>query len=155
MFELDYLANHPELIQPVAELGQLEFGYLNPGRTIENRLESLKKHLNYDQLPIAFVGFKDGKFIGTASLRITDIDSYTHVTPWLGGVIVVPEMRNQGVGTWLVEETMKQALNLGVHTWYLYTPNRETFYAKMGWKTIDKTSHNNVPGVVMQFAKEL
>lgn len=154
MLELKHLANHPELVQTVAELGHHEFSYLNPNRTLESRIESVKKHLNVDELPITFVAFNKGKFIGTTSLRKIDIDTYDSVTPWLGSVIIIPEMRNQGFGSWLVTETMNEALKLGINKWYLYTPNRESFYLKLGWKTIDTHSHNNVLGVIMQFEKK-
>lgn len=149
--QLDYLVNHDNLLNSVAQLGQLEFGYLNPGQTLEDRLKKLKLHLNTNSLPITFVAFHEGEFIGTTSLRVTDIHSYTQVSPWLGSVIIVPEKRNQGFGTLLVEETMKKAIQLGIDTWYLYTPNRESFYAKMGWKKIDLVTHNQTPGVVMKF----
>jgi predicted N-acetyltransferase YhbS len=150
MLKLDYLVNHPHLVQSVAELGLKEFGYLNPGQTVQDRINILQKHLNQDQLPIALVGLEDDKLVGTACLRETDIDSYTHVSPWLGSVIVVPEMRNKGIGSWLVHETMQFGKKLGPKEWYLYTPDRESFYLQLGWLTIDETTHQNISGKIMR-----
>lgn len=146
---LDYLANHTELVEPITELAHAEFSYLNPGRSIQARKERIIQHLNHDKLPIAFVLFKNHDFAGTISLREVDIDSYSHVSPWLGSVIIVPHMRGQGLGSWMVAEAMKHAMNLGINKWYLFTPDRESFYAKLGWQTIDKVVHQNIPGVVM------
>lgn len=150
MFKLDYLVNHPEHIQRVAELGLQEFGYLNPGQTLADRIIKVQSHLHDTQLPMTLVALQDNQVIGTTSLREYDIDCYRHVSPWLGSVIVVPELRNKGVGTQLVQETMKLAMKMDIPVWYLYTPNRENFYARMGWKTIDTATHNSVAGVIMQ-----
>lgn len=94
-------------------------------------------------------------FAGTVSLRETDIDSYTKVSPWLRSVVIVPEFRNQGIGSWMVQEVMQFAAKLRIGDWYLYTPNKENFYANLGWRTIDKTCHQNVPGVIMHIRSHL
>lgn len=151
MKTFDYLINHPALLQPVVELGLQTFGYLNPGQTFEMREALIKKCLNTDKLPITFVAFENDQLIGTTTLHPTDLPTYTKVSPWLASVIIHPAMRQQGMGSWMVQETMKKAAALGISTWYLYTPDRESFYARMGWKSIDTTVYNEVPGVIMRF----
>lgn len=150
MIRIETLAENQTLIPIVANSWIREFNYLHPTRTKAQVLEKLQQHINTNKLPICYVLFKENKFIGTASLRPLDISSYTHVSPWLGAVIIEPEFRNQGLGTYFVQEVMDRAKRLHKDIWYLWTPDRETFYAKMGWKKIDEVDYNQTHGTVMQ-----
>lgn len=150
--KLCFLKDHQGLIPEIAKWSIKEFGYLNPGKTVDDAINKLNMHLNTDTVPICFVLLNDNKLIATAALRKIDIDTYQSVSPWLGSVMVDEQCRGKGIGSLLVKLVMTEAEKIYKGSWYLYTPDRENFYTNLGWEKIDKTNYNNVPGVVMQLA---
>ena len=77
--------------------------------------------MNRDQLPIAWVAHANGQLLGTAALRVHDLEGREDLTPWLGGVFVGSQFRRRGIGAALcatVEEAARIARNtdsLSVH----------------------------------------
>src|SRR5213082_4234186 len=91
--QISYLIEHPEYIP---QLGQWLFeqwdsilGEKNP----EARIKKLKTHMNRDKLPIAWVAHANGQLLGTAALRLHDLEGREDLTPWLGGVFVGSDFR--------------------------------------------------------------
>jgi N-acetylglutamate synthase-like GNAT family acetyltransferase len=64
---------------------------------------------------------------------------------------VEPALRNKGVGSRLVVRAMQEANRLGHNDLYLFTPDRQTFYARLGWREIEKCLYRNYPMSVMQY----
>jgi hypothetical protein len=94
---ISYLIDHPEYIPQLAQwlfeqwdsiLGQEAFGA---------RIKKLKAHMNRDELPIAWVAHSNGQLLGTAALRVHDLEGREDLTPWLGGVFVGSHFRGQGL----------------------------------------------------------
>jgi GNAT superfamily N-acetyltransferase len=54
--------------------------------------------MNRDELPIAWVAHANGQLLGTAALRVHDLEGREDLTPWLGGVFVDSEFRGRGIG---------------------------------------------------------
>jgi hypothetical protein len=44
--------------------------------------------MNRDKLPIAWVAHANGQLLGTAALRVHELDGRENLTHWLGGVFV-------------------------------------------------------------------
>lgn len=44
----------------------------------------------------------------------------------------------------------EKAVELGFDTLYLWTPDKEHFYARLGWTVIDRTEYRNENAVVMK-----
>ncbi len=149
-YKLVTLKQRQDLLPIIANWWYQEFGYLNPERTMVEASEELITFLNTDRLPVCYLLLKNNNLVGTASLTAIDIESYDSVSPWLASVIISPQYRGQGMGTLLVQEVMKAAKKLHAGHWYLYTPDRESFYERMGWEKIDKTDYNGVTGVIMK-----
>ncbi|MBV8805563.1 MAG: GNAT family N-acetyltransferase, partial [Sinobacteraceae bacterium] len=61
------------------------------------------------------------------------------LSPWLAALYVIPDCRCRGVGGALVNATVSKARALGVRVLYLYTADREDFYAHLGWKVVDRS----------------
>lgn len=87
--------------------------------------------------------------MGVASLRVHDLEGRENLTPWLGGVYVAPDSRRRGVGTALVRAVEEKARELGFEEIYLFTLDREDWYASLGWSTIETIHWRGDPGVVM------
>jgi len=148
--EIKYLADHPELTHLLPTWFHDEWGKNNPAITVEIIERRVRERLNRDKIPLCMVGFAKSKPIATATLKIREMEIYPHLEHWLGNVYVLPEYRNQGVGSQITEATVGTAKLLGVKTLYLYTRDREHFYRRLGWKLLEQTEYRGRMASVMK-----
>ena len=113
--------------------------------------ERLHAHLNRDSIPLTVVAFDNDRVVGTAALVEFDMDTRRDLTPWLADVVVDSELRGRQIGTRVVEYTVARARELGVKTLYLFTPDRETFYARMGWRVRERPEYRGEDVVVYAY----
>jgi N-acetylglutamate synthase-like GNAT family acetyltransferase len=78
---------------------------------------------------------------GFASLLEHDMETRMELSPWLASVLVAAAYRGQGIGSALSERVVEEARNLGVSELYLFTFDREDFYARMGWVLREQTKY--------------
>jgi len=94
---VEYLADHPLHLPTVAAWQHAQFGYLTPITTLEDRTERLRRSLQKDALPVAFVALSpNGTLLGSAGILPTTI-THKHLTPWLSSVYVPEEFRGKGL----------------------------------------------------------
>ena len=148
--EVKYLADHPELVHLLSTWFHDEWGRNNPSRTLESIERHVRERLNRDKIPLCMVAFTESKPIATATLKIREMEIYPHFEHWLGNVYVVTEFRSQGVGSQIVESTVERANLLGVKNLYLYTQDREHFYQRLRWITLDQVEYHAHMVVVMR-----
>ena len=146
---MSYLSDHPEFIHPLAQ-GRLEhFRNLLADHTLETHVATLQAHMNRDVLPIAWVAHSDTEAFGTAALRVHDLEGREDLTPWLGGVYVLPQFRRRGIGTALCAEVERKAAALGVRILYLFTLDRQGWYSALGWTRFEACTWRGCPGDIM------
>jgi N-acetylglutamate synthase-like GNAT family acetyltransferase len=148
--EIRYLAEHPELVHLLSTWFQDEWGKNNPALTLESIERRVRQRLHKDKIPLCLVAFADSKPIATTTLKIREMDIYPQFEYWLGNVYVVPEYRNQGVGSQIVESTVERAKLLGVKNLYLYTQDREHFYQRLFWTAIEQVEYHGHMVIVMR-----
>jgi GNAT superfamily N-acetyltransferase len=146
---IDNLADHPELITPLAQALLEEYRALRPEDTIHTRTAKLRAHLNRDTLPIAWVAHGEGQALGTAALRVHDLEGREDLTPWLGGVFVLPQHRRRGIGQALCAVVEEKAASLAVSALYLFTLDRQAWYARLGWSLLAPCTWRGHPGDIM------
>jgi len=100
--QIAYLADHPEHIDTLAPWLHAQWGWFTAGSTLDSRREGLGKQLNREELPIALVAHEQGQPLGTACLRVNDMDTRPDLTPWLASVYVAPDARTRGIGSQLI-----------------------------------------------------
>ena len=93
--QISYLIEHPEYIPQLAQWLFEEWDSILGEGTPEARIKKLKTHLNRDKLPIAWVAHANGQLLGTAALRLHDLEGREDLTPWLGGVFVGSHFRRR------------------------------------------------------------
>ena len=130
----------PHHLDTLARWHQEEWGYLKPDKTLADRIERMKSHLLPEFIPTTFVA-TNHELLGSSAIIEHDMDTRKELTPWLAGVYVVPEFRRRGIGSALVLHIMEQAKENKIGRLYLFTPNMDAFYARLGWKTFEKTSY--------------
>ena len=146
---ISYLVDHPEYIPQLAQWLFEQWGSILGEETPAARLKKLNTHLNRVALPIAWVAHANGQVLGTAALRIHDLEDREDLTPWLGGVLVGPQFRRRGIGEMLCAAVEERARSRGIETLYLFTLNLEAWYSRLGWKALDSCVWHKRPGVVM------
>jgi N-acetylglutamate synthase-like GNAT family acetyltransferase len=97
------------------------------------------------------VALSGGIVMGSSSLVACDMDSHRDLSPWLSSLYVIPIYRSRGVGSALVHRVIKEAEALGVETLYLFTPNWEAFYIRLGWSTVERTEYRGFEVAIMVF----
>jgi N-acetylglutamate synthase-like GNAT family acetyltransferase len=146
----EYLADQESHLPQVAQWQHAQFGYLNPAGTLEQRASRLRDALHRDRVPMALIAISEaGQLVGSASILAATL-THQHLTPWLSSVFVPPEMRGRSIASVLSLRAVDEAARLGFKTLYLFTPHNESLYARLGWKTFDRTVHNGQPLTLME-----
>ena len=134
--QISYLADHPEYIPQLAQWLFKQWDSILGEKTAETRINKLKAHMNRDKLPIAWVAHAKGQLLGTAALRVHDLEGREDLTPWLGGVFVSSHFRRRGIGAALCAAVEEEARSRAVQTLYLFTLDKQAWYSRQGWSII-------------------
>ena len=148
---LEYLGHHTGHIPTLAGWHHEQWSYLNPQRTLEERIERLRSHLGGRRMPTTVVAVEGQSLLGSASLIEHDLPTRTDLSPWLASVYVVAEHRRRGIGSALVRRIVEEAEALQYDCLYLFTMDQERLYAGLGWKTLDREVYNNIDIVLMSY----
>ncbi len=87
-------------------------------------------------MPIAWVAHGNGQLLGTAALRVHDLEGREDLTPWLGGVFVGSDFRGQGIGAALCAAVEDEARSRAIPTLYLFTLDKQAWYSRLGWSML-------------------
>jgi N-acetylglutamate synthase-like GNAT family acetyltransferase len=144
------LHDKPEHIPTLAAWHHQEWGHLNPGGSLATRIEKMQEYLSGKPIPKMLVWIDAQAVIGSAGILPCDMDTKPELTPWLASVFVKPEERSKGIGSLLVKGVMNYAAQHGFSELFLFTPDQEAFYQKLGWKTISREEYRGVHVSVMR-----
>ena len=146
IIDLKYEAHY---IPILASWHHQEWSYLHPEGSIEKRIENMQSFLNDDFIPSTFIALEND-LLGSAAIVAQDMDTKQELSPWLASVFVSPENRSRGIGSKLVIQVMNYTRDAGIKTLFLFTPDKESFYKRLGWHTISKEIYRGHRVTVMQ-----
>jgi GNAT superfamily N-acetyltransferase len=146
---ISYLIDHPEYIPQLAQWLFEHWDSILREATLEARVKKLQAHMNRDKLPIAWVAHANGQLLGTAALRIHDLEGREDLTPWLGGVFVGSHFRRLGIGAALCATVEDAARSRGIQTLYLFTLDKQAWYPRLGWTILGSCVWHQRPGDIM------
>jgi predicted N-acetyltransferase YhbS len=146
---ISYLIEHPEYIPQLAQWLFEQWDLVLGEKTPEARIKKLRAHLNRHNLPIAWVAHANGQLLGTAALRVHDLEGREDLTPWLGGVFVGAPFRRRGIGTALCATVEDEARSRQIHTLYLFTLDKQAWYSRLGWTVLGPCVWHQRPGEIM------
>jgi len=147
--QISYLADNPEFIAILAPAIFEYWRLILRDETLDSRTSKLRAHLSRKVLPIAWVAHEKGEVLGTAALRFSDLEGKKDLSPWLGGVFVLPEHRSRGVASALSKFVEQEAWLRGYLALYLFTPNQQALYARLGWLESEKVKWHGIESSVM------
>lgn len=110
------------------------------GESLSHRREMLREQMNLDRLPIALIAYWRGSPAGIVSLRTDDLRSRPDRGPWLSALYVDVPYRGRGIGRVLTHAVVELAGWLGYPEVYLFTTDRQDFYAALGWRRLPRLS---------------
>ena len=87
-------------------------------------------------IPSRFVAMADWP-CGIVSLVESNLPARPHLSPWLAGLYVRSPFRRRGIGSALVRHAEAQASSIGIGQLFLYTPDAQPFYARLGWTDLE------------------
>lgn len=147
---IDTLRNKPHHLMTLARWHHAEWSYLNPRRSFDERVEEMREDLEGKIIPATYIAEDDhGTLLGSASILADDMSSHPELTPWLASVYVDQSQRGKGIGSILVKRVMQHAQDHGIRRLYLYTPDQEQLYARLGWQTLSRELYNGTPVTIM------
>jgi N-acetylglutamate synthase-like GNAT family acetyltransferase len=129
-----------EVLPVIAQWHHDEWRDYNPGQTLDRRIQNMRRHLQADPVPSTFVAI-DRKVVGSAAIVEHDMDVHQELTPWLASVYVEVSSRGQGTGSSLVRYVMQHAKAAGITSLYLFTPDRQNFYQRLGWEVLSREDY--------------
>lgn len=101
---------------------------------------------------VRWVAHLDSALIGTIALTEDDgLEGYQHYTPWVSGLYIASSVRSQGYGQKLLKLAAQQAQNHHISKLYLYTPNHQEWYQRLGWEMLEKAYYHGYPVSLMQY----
>ncbi len=151
---LELLIDHPDAVPQVARWYIAAWGHEDPEETAEKIRLRIGAKLSRDRLPVHFVAVEEGQVIGTAQLKIREMDIFPEREHWLGTVLVAPEARGRGTDSELCEGVARAARSRGIETLFLQTVLLNGgLYAKLGWQPVEQVHYRGQDVLVM--AREL
>jgi GNAT superfamily N-acetyltransferase len=143
------LTERPEHLMQLAEWHHAEWSYLNPARSFAGRVAEMQEDLAGNVIPTTYVAAVDDKLLGSASILAQDMSSHPELSPWLASVYVDERHRGKGIGSALVRRIMQHARDHKIARLYLYTPDQEQLYARLGWQLLSREPYNGTPVTIM------
>ncbi|MBF0312939.1 MAG: GNAT family N-acetyltransferase [Oligoflexia bacterium] len=131
-----------------------EWGHYHPGQELEGRVADTKKLCNHDKLPTTWVAYRGEELVGSVALTYDDLPTRPALNPWLASFYIKKELRGAGIGSKLFQYVMEEAPRMGIKDLYLYTHDRETMYARFGWKVMERTNFCGDDIAVMHYRFE-
>lgn len=143
-------SQYPKIIT-IAKWIFSEWGHIKPENSLETTIALLKGRCG-DMIPSMYVAEVDNMPVGTASLIECDMEIRQQYTPWLASVYVDANWRNQGIGSQIVGHVENEAKNHKVKKLYLFTPNRQKMYFRLGWQQIEELEYkgHNLVTIMMK-----
>lgn len=146
------LKNKPHHLMTLARWHHAEWSYLNPQRSFDERVAEMQEDLEGKVIPTTYIAEDEqGTLLGSASILADDMSSHPELTPWLASVYVDQSQRGKGIGSTLVKRVMQHAQDNGIKRLYLYTPDQEQLYARLGWEFYSHEPYNGTPVTMMTF----
>ncbi|KAA0013056.1 GNAT family N-acetyltransferase [Billgrantia pellis] len=136
-------------VPTVASWTYAEWGHLSPGYTAESWCEAFRRECGDAGVPSVFVAMEGDQPVGTAALMARDMHSRPELTPWLASVFVLPEWRGQGIASRLVHRVEAEAADCGVSLFYLFTPDQQALYRRLGWQDHEEVRYRGEAVTVM------
>lgn len=144
------MEGHPEWIAPCTTWWHRQWGE-GMGYSRDGAHRAIEALTVPGRGQAALIALVDGAPAGSVFLVDKDLETHTHLRPWLAGLFVLPEFRQLGIGKQLTTAATAQGTKLGYRSVYLYTTIGD-FYRRQGWTTREEVIVHGVAHEIMVYA---
>lgn len=143
--------SHTQLIEQIANTLHTEWHELeswNDTANIHQRL-IVRIAASSPETVSCFVD-DNGQLLATASIILKELTDIQNAKWWIGEIVTVPSARGQGIGSQLIERLYHEFKQCSDECLYLYTPDMQALYRRMGWVDVQQTIANDEQVTVMK-----
>lgn len=140
-----------QLIAQISQALHREWSSLTPWADITQISQRLLARSRADnpQILSCFVD-EDNQLLATASTIFRELPDVHQATWWLGEVLTVPAARGKKIGSQLIEVLYQHYRQSTPESLYLYTPDMQALYRKMGWQDVEQREVNDELVTIMK-----
>lgn len=113
---------------------------------------SLNKNNKFN-IPMILIALLDEVPVGTISLLSDSMIKDNKYTPWIANMFVAEDKRNMGIGTYMHNYLIEEALTMGYEKLYVST-HQDEFFERLGW-TYKETAITILGNETNLYVKEL
>lgn len=88
--------------------------------------------------------------VGTAGVMRYELSDVAERKYWLGEVFTCHHLRGKGIGSALVKACIERSRAAGIDTLWLYTPDQQGLYGRLGWLEAERREVNGEWVSIMQ-----
>jgi GNAT superfamily N-acetyltransferase len=152
---IEQLRHNLGLVGEIANTLHQSWGDLPPWSTADKIRERLLAGTGNTDFPRVLVAVSEsGAFAATGSVKLFELPSCPAMVHWVGEIFVRPEHRGKGLGSRVTQALSEYAFARGVQQLYLYTPDQQSLYARLGWAEISAETVNNEVVSIMVLSSE-
>ncbi len=148
---IEKLSHHRGLVGPIALTLHEAWGDLPPWAdlgAIEERLMAGAAHADFPHTLVAVT--PGGAWAAAGSVKLFELSSQPDKVHWVGEIFVLPEHRGRGLGSRITTALADHAFSAGASQIYLYTPDQQALYARLGWQEVSKDVVNGETVSIME-----
>lgn len=136
------LADRPDLAAGWAELHWREWGIggNEPGREeLSWWVNDAMQAINRTNVPVAFLALgPNDEVLGGLGLHQFDLEERRDRSPWIVGMIVLPDRRGEGIGQALLARLEVWAISVGIGQLWVATEHAAHFYWLCGYEIVEE-----------------
>jgi GNAT superfamily N-acetyltransferase len=142
--QIEPLRHHLGLVGEIANTLNQSWGDLPPWSTTDKIRDRLLAGTGDADFPRVLVALDEsGTFAATGSVKLYELPSRPAMVHWVGEIFVRPEHRGKGLGSRVTQALSEYAFARGVQALYLYTPDQQSLYARLGWAEVSTATVNH------------
>ncbi len=138
---IDFLANHPGLIEPVANWCCSEWPWYYNDGDYSTAYAYHSRTAVLSGIPCALVALDEGRLVGTIAILEEDMDIREDLWPWLGCLVVAPSERGKGIASRLIVEGLKLSATIKIPKIFAWTEKLSPHLRAAGWKYLASPSY--------------
>ena len=151
---IEELRSHPHLVELAAATLYASWGSLPPWSNIGVIRKRLAAGTTQATFPRTLVAVTDvGKFAAMGSIKLSELPNHPEKVHWIGEIYVLDEHRGKGLGSRITQSLTEYAFSNGVSSLFLYTPDQQSLYRRLGWSVISEEIIDDETVSIMQLSR--
>lgn len=146
---IELLKDYPQAIPQIAHWYFDAWRDLYAPLTEDDVARAVAMRINIAHAPLSLVATADARVVGVVALKEHDMETRLDLGPWLAGLYVDSAWRGRGIGARLVTALERKAAAIGHRRLFLYTPDAERFYVKLGWQRCETIRYKGCVVTIM------